>query len=147
MYKRILVATDGSRLSAKAERAGIELARATGAELVAFSVALKMPGWMLSPVDVARGMDSAAVDANWLRFATDKAETLRAKAAKRGVAAEATAACAKDVAQAILAQAKRSGCDLIVMASHGRRGVERLLLGSETQHVLVHSELPVLVIR
>ena len=147
MYQRILVATDGSRLSAKAEQAGIELAAGLGAEVVAFSVAPKAPRSLLNPIVVASGMDQAKLDAWWTDQARSKAEKVAEKARKRGVTAIMASASSTNVAEAIIAHARKSRCDLIVMASHGRRGTERLLLGSETQNVLVQSRIPVLVVR
>jgi nucleotide-binding universal stress UspA family protein len=70
-----------------------------------------------------------------------------AAAAKQEVVAEGVLAHADHVAQAVIAAARKKKCDLIVMASHGRRGLTRVLLGSETQHVLTHSTIPVLVLR
>lgn len=147
MYKRILVATDGSRLSSKAEQAAIELAAALGAELVAFSAAPKSPRSLLSPLVAASGLDQPQVDAYWTKLARDNAEKVLAAARKRGVDARASSAVSADVAQSIISQARKARCDLIVMASHGRRGADRLLLGSETQNVLVQSGIPVLVVR
>lgn len=147
MYKRVLVATDGSRLSAKAEQAAIELAAAVGAELVAFSAAPKTPRSLLSPLVAATGLDQPQVDAYWANFARANAEKVLEKARKRGVQARASSATSGDIAQSIIAQARKARCDLIVMASHGRSGADRLLLGSETQNVLVQSAIPVLVVR
>ena len=147
MFKRILIATDGSTLARRAEQVAIDLASATGAELVAFCAAPKAARSLLSPAVAAAGMDQAAVDAYWLGFARSIAETVIRKAAKRGVNARAVSVAASGIAEAVVAQARKAHCDLIVMASHGRRGVKRLLLGSETQNVLVQSDLPVLVVR
>ena len=68
-------------------------------------------------------------------------------AEKAGVKAKAITVRSNLVAEAILAAARKNKCDLVVMASHGRKGLKRLLLGSETQHVLTHGEVPVLVLR
>ena len=68
-------------------------------------------------------------------------------AEKAGVKAKAITVRSNLVAEAILAVARKNKCDLVVMASHGRKGLKRLLLGSETQHVLTHGEVPVLVLR
>ncbi|MEP6790170.1 MAG: universal stress protein [Ramlibacter sp.] len=147
MYHRILVPTDGSTLSKKAVRSAIELAAAVGAELVALYVVPRYPvsyfegGATISPQDVAR------TEKLW----NDKGQAVvdaAAKAARAaGVTASAVTAQSDLVAESVLAAAKKHKCDLVVMASHGRKGIKRLLLGSETQHVLTHGSVPVLVLR
>jgi nucleotide-binding universal stress UspA family protein len=147
MYQRILVPTDGSPLSRKAARSAVELARSLGAELVALNVVPRYPtsyfegALTFSPDEVAR------VEARWSAEADALAQTVCALAAKAGVKAKAATVRSDLVAEAILAAAKKHRCDLIVMASHGRRGIRRLLMGSETQHVLTHGSVPVLVLR
>jgi nucleotide-binding universal stress UspA family protein len=74
-------------------------------------------------------------------------EDVRRQAAAAGVECETVSAASDSPYKAILKQASRSGCDLIMMASHGRKGISGVLLGSETARVLVHSEIPVLVVR
>ena len=74
-------------------------------------------------------------------------DDVKAKAEAGGVKAKAVTIKSDLVAEAIIIAAKKHKCDLIVMASHGRRGIKRLLMGSETQHVLTHSHVPVLVLR
>ena len=127
MYKRILVATDGSKLSKTAVTSAISLAAACGAELVAIQV--------VAPYPISYFEGGMAVDA---------AEVKRVEAQW---AAKAMVSKSDSVSDAILRAAEKGACDLIVMASHGRRGIKRLLLGSETQHVLTHASLPVLVLR
>ena len=73
--------------------------------------------------------------------------TVKAQGAAQGVTVKAVTAKSDLVAEAVISAAKKHKCDLIVMASHGRKGLKRLLLGSETQHVLTHSHIPVLVLR
>jgi len=147
MFKKILVPTDGSDLSGKAVAGAIALAKLHGASLVAMNV---QPPFRVPPI---AEMPSAQF------FSEDKyEETIRAYAAEiladvetqakaAGVACEVTTAVYDQPYQAIIDMAERKGCDLIFMASHGRRGVAGLLLGSETQKVLTHSTIPVLVFR
>jgi nucleotide-binding universal stress UspA family protein len=147
MYKKILVPTDGSALSRKAVRAAVELAAAVDAEVVALNVVPRYPasyfegGLPISPAEVAR------VEKQWSDHGQELAEEAGELARKAGVKAKAATARSDLVAEAILAAARKHKCDLIVMASHGRRGIKRLLLGSETQHVLTHGNIPVLVLR
>lgn len=147
MYKRILVATDGSELSSKAVQSAIALAALSGAALVALKVVPRYPRAYMEgslPVDTA---NIKKIEAQWAASAQDEVEAVRAEAAAQGVNAKAVVAKSDLVAEALIAAAKKHKCDLIVMASHGRKGIKRLLLGSETQHVLTHSHIPVLVLR
>ena len=147
MYQRILVATDGSALSKKAVRSSIELAAATDAELVALYVVPRYPvsyfegGVSLSEADIAR------TEKQWADRGQAVVDKVREDAEAQDVKAKAVVVRSDLVAEAILAAAKKHKCDLVVMASHGRKGIKRILLGSETQHVLTHGSLPVLVLR
>lgn len=147
MYRRILVATDGSTLSKKAVRNSIGLAAATGAELVALYVVPRYPvsyfegGLTISSEDVAR------TEKQWHDQGQAVVDGVREAALSDGVKAKAVVAHSDLVAESILAAARKHKCDLVVMASHGRKGIKRILLGSETQQVLTHSSLPVLVLR
>lgn len=147
MYKNLLVATDGTRLSNKAVAHAISLAKRLGAKLTAFYAAPDYPvpmyadGVVYEPVskkEYAAMMEKEA--AKILGAAADKAKSA-------GVACATVHSIAPAPWEAILAAAKKEKCDAIVMASHGRRGVSALLLGSETQKVLTHSKVPVIVIR
>jgi nucleotide-binding universal stress UspA family protein len=147
MYKHILVATDGSKLSAKAVAHATDLAKALGAKLTAFYASPDYPlpmyadGVVYEPVSKKEYADLAAKEA---RKVLD--DVVR-KAQKEGVECGTVHAIAAAPWEAILAAAKKQKVDAIVMASHGRRGVSALLLGSETQKVLTHSKLPVVVVR
>lgn len=147
MYKRILVPTDGSQLSRKAVRGAVELASSLGAELVALNVVPRYPtayfegGISVSDKEVAR------LEKQWADQGLAMAEAVCSAAEAAGVKAKAVTARSDLVAESILSAARKHKCDLIVMASHGRRGIKRLLLGSETQHVLTHGTIPVLVLR
>lgn len=147
MYKRILVATDGSELSAKAIENAIALASALKAELYALKVVQRyahsyFEGSM--PIDMK---ETARIEADWSAAAQKVIDGVVAAAKVRDVTVHGLVIHSDQVSEAVIAAAKRNECDLIVMASHGRKGVSRLLLGSETQHVLTHSHIPVLVLR
>ncbi|MFZ2293947.1 MAG: universal stress protein [Polaromonas sp.] len=147
MYQRILVATDGSALSKKAVRNAIDLAAAVGADLVALYVVPRYPvsyfegGITISVQDIAR------TEKQWSDKGQAVVDAVQQTAQAEGVNAKAVVAQSDLVAESIIAAAKKHKCDLIVMASHGRKGIKRVLLGSETQHVLTHSTVPVLVLR
>ncbi len=147
MYQRILVPTDGSALSKKAVNSAIEQAAATGAELVALYVVPRYPmsyfegGISVSNAEVAR------TEKQWTEKGQAVVDEVQRAAKAEGVKAKGVLARSNLVAESVIATAKKHKCDLIVMASHGRKGIKRVLLGSETQHVLTHSKLPVLVLR
>jgi nucleotide-binding universal stress UspA family protein len=143
MFSKILVASDGSPLSARAADAAIVFARESGAQLVVLSVAVTYP---LLPgagamVDLNAFEEAARTEAQALL------EPLAAAAARAHVRCELVVRYAPDPWREIIALAEERGCDCIWMASHGRRGLERLLLGSETQRVLGHTTIPVMVYR
>lgn len=147
MYQKILVATDGSTLSKRAVANAIELAALAQAELVAVKIIPRYPqsyfegGLALQAAEVSR------VEKQWSEDAQAIVDAVQKAALAKGVKAKAVTVKSDLVSDAIIATAKKHKCDLIVMASHGRRGIKRLLLGSETQLVLTHSHVPVLVLR
>lgn len=147
MYKRILVATDGSPLSQLAVDHAIELADLTGAEVVALKVVPRYPqtyfegGMGMAATEVAR------IEKQWNEEALATVNAVKSAGQLSNVKVKAVTVKSDLIAEAVIAAAKRNKCDLIVMASHGRRGIKRLLLGSETHQVLTHSHIPVLVLR
>lgn len=144
MYKRILVPTDGSELTAKAVQTAIQLAKLAGAELLAIGVKEPFPYSAISemqPVPPQEFFDAQE------RMAGAHVKAVAEAAAAAGVKCQGHTVEALHPWEAIIEHAREKQCDLIVMASHGRRGVAALLLGSETQKVLTHSALPVLVVR
>lgn len=147
MYKRILVATDGSKLSQNAVNHALSLADLTGAEVVALKVVPRYPqtyfegGVALAATEVAR------IEKQWQAEAMEVVNAVKAAGQLKEVKVKAVTAKSDLISEAIISTAKKQKCDLIVMASHGRRGIKRLLLGSETQQVLTHSHTPVLVLR
>jgi nucleotide-binding universal stress UspA family protein len=147
MYKNLLVATDGSKLSTKAVAHALGLAQAVGAKVTAFYAAPDYPmpayadGVVYEPVSRKEYSKLAAQDAD--KILNDVA----AKAKAAGVDCKTAYSIAAAPWEAILDAAKKNKCDAIVMASHGRRGISAVLLGSETQKVLTHGKLPVIVVR
>ena len=96
------------------------------------------------PVDM---VDVKRIEQQWSDAAQELVDKVKAQGSAEGVTVKAVIAKSDLVAEAVISAAKKHKCDLIVMASHGRKGLKRLLLGSETQHVLTHSHIPVLVLR
>lgn len=145
MYKHILIATDGSELATKAVEQGLALAKALGAKATAVNVT---ESW----VAVAPGEYAITfpIDEYEKACAAGAAMTLGAvREIAQRIGVECDTLHAKDQlpAEGIIETAKSRGCDLIVMASHGRRGVARLLLGSQANKVVTHSTVPVLICR
>ena len=145
MYKRILLPTDGSDASRRAVLAGVGLARSVGAEVIGLHVT--PPFHMITA-------NSRMLEDTPHQYAADCSQRARrvladveGAAGEAGVTFRLEHASADAPYEAIIDTAKRLRCDLIVMASHGRRGVKGLLLGSETQKVLVHGTVPILVQR
>jgi nucleotide-binding universal stress UspA family protein len=148
MYKNILVATDGSRLSAKAVEAAIALAKEMGAKLTAFHATEEYPIMPFPEYPVAgESLTPAMWNADEEKRARHMLGKVAAKAKKAGISCGTSFSLALHPYEAILQAAKKSRCDLIVMASHGRRGIQGVVLGSETNKVLTHGKLPVLVVR
>jgi nucleotide-binding universal stress UspA family protein len=144
MYQRILVPTDGSEITGKAVAAAIGLARLTGAELIALAVKAPFPYDGVSEFQFTSPSGFLGAQE---KVATARLAEVEAAAKAAGVACVVRAIEAPHPWEGIVEQAKAECADLIVMASHGRRGVSALLLGSETQKVLTHCTLPVLVVR
>jgi nucleotide-binding universal stress UspA family protein len=145
MYNgRILVATDGSELSDAAVTVAIELARAVGAELVAFTA---LPAYPYAGIGESSGVAAQDHQARAGAEASDRLARVARSAREAGVACHTSMLEDDQPYRAIVAAADKHDCGLIVMASHGRRGVQALVLGSETQRVLTHTQRPVLVVR
>ena len=148
MYKHLLVPTDGTRLSDKAIRTATTLAAKLGARLTAIHVVppynLAVSGYEIAPVVVFSPAEYRKATAKTAKAALEKVE---AAAQAAGVACEGRSVTGELAWEAIIRTARSRKCDLIVMASHGRRGLSGLLIGSETAKVLTHSKVPVLVVR
>lgn len=144
MYQRILVPTDGSENTQKAVQTAIGLARLTGGKLYTLSVKEPFPYSAISemqPVPPQEFFDAQE------RIAAMRVKGVVDAATAAGIGCEAATVEALHPWEAIIDHAKTQGCDLIVMASHGRRGLQAILLGSETQRVLIHTTIPVLIVR
>lgn len=147
MFKHILLPTDGSKLSNDAVRRGIEFAKETKARVTAIHV---VPEFRVA-ADESFAPLSPALKRRFEEESRERAQKMldgiAEHAKKRGVRC-ATISVASDLPyQQIIEAAKKHKCDLIMMASHGRRGLSSLLLGSETAKVLLHSTIPVMVVR
>jgi len=147
MYKRILVATDGSPLSDKAVSSAISLAALCSAELIALKVVPHYPQSYFEGSIPLAIEDVERIEQQWSTEAQAVVDAIKTTAAAQGVTAQALTTRSDLVSEAVIATAQSHNADLIVMASHGRNGLKRLLLGSETQNVLTHSHIPVLVLR
>lgn len=146
MYERILITTDGTALSKKAVEAGLTLAAKLDAEVVAYMAVPRYPHLYFEGAVVLTPAETARIEKEWTTQAQSVVDAVQKQAQERHVKATALIGHG-EVAQGIISAAKKHKCDLIVMASHGRKGLSRLLLGSETLDVLTHSHTPVLVLR
>jgi len=148
-YKHILITTDGSELAAKGVEHGLALAKALAEKVTLFTATQPFPFPPYIGADVWTPLpgDIEDFEVAQKRAADKLLETVMAQAKKAGVKADARQVAHASAAEAIVETAGAAGCDLIVMASHGRRGLGRLVLGSETAEVVAHSPVPVLVVR
>ena len=145
MFKHILLPTDGSKLSAAAIQQGIRFAKSIGAQVTGLCV---MPRQHPFFYETEIPMDALEQASQRNKQQADQYLSVIEKAAQEaGVPCSVVYQTEDSPYEAIIDLAERKGCDLIMMASHGRRGVGALLLGSETQKVLTHSKIPVLVFR
>ena len=147
MYQRILVATDGSALSKKAVKHAIALAASTGASLVALKIVPRYPMSFFEGSATVTIDSIKAAESKWAEEAGAQLDSIVAEAAAAGVKAKSTVVKSDLIAESIIAAAKKHKADIVVMASHGRKGIKRILLGSEALAVLTHSEVPVLILR
>ena len=148
MFKHILIPTDGSKLSAKAIRIAVRLARDTGAKVTgAYVIAPFYPPTYGEGVVFGAAIPAKRYKALTEREARKALAAVEIEARTSGVAYGSAMLTAPNPWEGIIRAAKAKKCDLVVMASHGRRGLAGLLLGSETTKVLTHSKIPVLVCR
>jgi nucleotide-binding universal stress UspA family protein len=145
MYKHILMPTDGSALAGKAIDAGLALAQATGARLTAMVAVEPFNAFALAPEQIEYNHEVYASQAR--AEAHRVLDAIVARATEMGLRCDQVVAEAAQPHDAIIEVAGRTGADLIVMASHGRRGMAAVVLGSVTQKVLTHTTTPVLVYR
>lgn len=145
MFKSILIPVDGSKLSLKALSYGSKLAESSGAKLTIMTATPEFPtiiggeGYMIAPLSSKQ----------WDAMIEKRSDAIKQRVNKQlnGTPYEFTSMTSDYPYAAIISVAKKRKCDLIVMASHGRRGLSAMLLGSETTKVLTHSTIPVLVCR
>jgi nucleotide-binding universal stress UspA family protein len=145
MFKHILLPTDGSPLSEMAVQQGLRLAKSLGAEVTGLSVMPKQHPFFYETQIPLEALQQAAQRCKEL--GQSYLEGIAEKARQKEVPCDLVYEVNDSPYEAIIQVAERRGCDLIMMASHGRRGVKGLLIGSETQKVLTHSKIPVLVYR
>ena len=148
MYKHILIATDGSELAAKGVEHGLALAKPLGARVTVLTVTEPLPA---EAVDDAKRESVRDPLGEYERQMDQYVATLmkgaKATASGLGIAIEISRETDTSPAEAIVRSARLNGCDLIVTSSHGRRGINKLLLGSQTSEVLARTTIPVLVVR
>lgn len=145
MFKTILVPTDGSQLSEKAVQGAIELAKLSGGRIVAVSVAEPYP--FTPSMDGAFAPDLNLYEKQMQKFSEMHVQKVAEIAAKAGVPCETHVVQSFNPYEVIVKAATEYHCDIILMASHGRKGLNKLFIGSETQKVLAHSTIPVMVFR
>jgi nucleotide-binding universal stress UspA family protein len=147
MFKKILVPTDGSELSKKAAKKGIEFAKSIGAGVVGFFSPEDYRALMYSEYIPPSLLSQEEFEANARKAAERNLAYIEKQAAGMGVPYEGYFLSAIAPWEAIVEAAKKKKCDLIFMASHGRTGLAGLVLGSQTTKVLTHSKVPVVVYR
>lgn len=145
MFKHLLLPTDGSALSKTAVQQGVALAKSLGARVTGLHVSpefhvVTYSAEMLEDTEGQYMEDSR-------RYAAEVLAQVQQEAQASGVACETVVVVSDHPHEAIIRTAGERDCDMIAMASHGRKGIKGFLLGSETQKVLVHSDIPVLVLR
>lgn len=145
MHRHILAPTDGSELSNQAIEYAAALAKAVNAKLTVLTVTIPYQGFAVEPELATIGIEEYLQ--NTEKMAAHDLAVARDIATAAGVACETARVEHMQPYRAIIDEAKSRGCDLIVMGSHGRRGVAAIVLGSETVKVLTHSTIPVLVVR
>jgi nucleotide-binding universal stress UspA family protein len=144
MMKKILVPTDGSELSVKAIAGAVELAGKLGAKIVGMTA---IEPYSYSSISEYRPESFEAFEARTENIAQERLKKIETMAAAANVEVETSVVKTFSPYEAIIETATERGCDVIFMASHGRRGLNAVLLGSETQKVLTHSKIPVMVYR
>lgn len=145
MYKHILVATDGSDAAERAMRDGFELAKVLGAKISVLTIT--KPWYAVAPGELMVAFPEDEYLAGVQQLAKTNLETADKIAAEIGVTTETIHLVHDHIYEGIIEVAQKNSCDLIVMGSHGRSGLARIFLGSETQKVLAHTRIPVLVHR
>jgi nucleotide-binding universal stress UspA family protein len=146
MFKHMLIPTDGSPASVRAIEAGVDLAKAINARITFLTVSKPWKLFSLDPLVAASTDEKEYLEAS-ARLAEIRLNVGEVLAKAKGVQATAVHMYEEDPWKAIVDEARRVRCDLIVMASHGHKGTVGLLIGSETLKVLTHAAIPVLMMR
>lgn len=147
MYTHILIPTDGSEFAQAGVDHGLSLAKLIGSKVTIVTATEPFPtptgtaAWVVTPSEIKH------YEADCKKAAEDVLASIKATAERMGIVADTVHVPDARGAAAILATAQEAGCNLIVMASHGRRGVKRLLLGSQAAEVVVNSPVPVLIVK
>lgn len=147
MFQNFLVPTDGSELSDRAVGAAVSLAAEVGARVTFFHAMPDLESSIYGEAALVRTADPEMFERTVNERASAVLERAKTVARDAGVSSARVMSVMDQPYEGIIAAAKAQGCDLILMASHGYRGVKGLLLGSQTQKVLTHSTIPVLVYR
>lgn len=143
MYKHILIATDGSELADKAVQTGLTIAKALGSQATVITVT--EPWTAVAPGEIGMAFPVEDYEKGAADHAAGILEACKKKATEAGVACDVLHVKDRYPADGIIEAAKSKNADLIVMASHGRRGVARVLIGSQANRVVIHSTVPVLI--
>lgn len=148
MYKHILIATDGSKLATKGVEHGLALAKPLGATVTVLTVTEPLKTAAVQAA-IAGGVDDpfGRYDQQIGQDMKERYKSIEQRASHYGITVDLQHEVDEFPAEAITRVAKLNGCDLIVMSSHGRRGIQKVLLGSQTSEVLVKTTVPVLVVR
>lgn len=147
MYTHILISTDGSEFAQNGVNHGLSLAKGLGSKVTIITATEPFPlpvgtaAWVVTPKEIA------SYSAGRKKEAEELLASVKATAEKMGIEANTVHVPDARAAKAILETAERAACNLIVMASHGRRGVKRILLGSQAAEVVSNSPVPVLIVR
>ena len=148
MFKHILVPTDGSKLALKGVKAGVRMARALGARVTGvYVIAPYLPPMYGEAAVYVPGLSAPEYKRNGMRAAARALSPVAAQARSAGVRFAARTIYGAPAWEGILRAARSAKCDAVVIASHGRGTLGGLILGSETQRVLMHTDVPVLVVR
>ena len=148
MYKHILIATDGSELASKGLEYGLSLAKPLGAKVTILSVSEPLRPEMVRAASMG-GIDDPVgrYEQQINAIMKERFALIKQRETEHGITANLMHEIDSSPAEAIVRFAKLQGCDLIVMSSHGRRGFQKVLLGSQTSEVLANTTIPVLVVR
>ena len=146
MYKRFLITTDGTELSQRALDHGLNLAALCGASVVVVNVVAHFPRSYFEGEQLSDIGEAKRTEERWLAAAQDMLKDVKAKCEAAKVAVETKVLHSDLIGESIVKAAQEADCQLIVMATSGRKGLSRVLMGSETQYVITHSPIPVLVV-